>query len=112
MIDWLARLTDVHAQLPQDGTALRYCEALRHGSMRLGLYAPHGQDMQTAHSQDEIYVVVCGHGRFTKDGDTRPFRAQDVLFVEAGADHRFVEFSEDFAAWVIFWGPKGGETQP
>jgi hypothetical protein len=23
--------------------------------------------------------------------------------------HRFEEFSADFATWVMFWGPKGGE---
>jgi hypothetical protein len=32
-----------------------------------------------------------------------------VLFVPAGMDHRFVNFSGDFAAWVIFYGPAGGE---
>jgi hypothetical protein len=32
-----------------------------------------------------------------------------VLFVAAGVPHRFEEFSRDFAAWVVFWGPKGGE---
>ena len=33
----------------------------------------------------------------------------NAIFVEAGADHRFVDFSSDFAAWVVFWGPQGGE---
>ena len=32
-----------------------------------------------------------------------------MLFVEAGVDHRFVDFSDDFETWVIFWGPDGGE---
>jgi len=32
-----------------------------------------------------------------------------VLFVPARVEHRFEEFSDDFATWVIFWGPKGGE---
>ena len=30
--------------------------------------------------------------------------------VAAGAVHRFVDFSDDFQTWVVFWGPEGGET--
>lgn len=26
-----------------------------------------------------------------------------------GYVHRFVEFSDDLATWVVFWGPPGGE---
>jgi len=33
----------------------------------------------------------------------------DVLFVAAGVEHRFLNISDDFSAWVVFWGPKGGE---
>jgi hypothetical protein len=29
--------------------------------------------------------------------------------VAAGVQHRFEEFSDDFATWVIFYGPEGGE---
>jgi len=37
-----------------------------------------------------------------------PFTAGDFLFVSAGVEHRFEEFSKDFKTWVIFFGPKGG----
>jgi hypothetical protein len=30
-------------------------------------------------------------------------------FVAAGVPHRFESFSDDFATWVVFWGPRGGE---
>tara|TARA_R110002073_G_scaffold49320_2_gene131727 strand:- start:169 stop:279 length:111 start_codon:yes stop_codon:yes gene_type:complete len=33
-----------------------------------------------------------------------------MIFVEAGAEHRFENFSEDFSTWVVFWGAEGGET--
>ena len=37
------------------------------------------------------------------------------LFAPRGADtqspHRFEAFSEDFATWVVFWGPPGGEQE-
>lgn len=66
-------------------------------------------DPQTPHPQDELYIVVSGCGQFSKNGEIRPFKPQDVIFVEAGADHRFEDFTADFSAWVIFWGPDGGE---
>ncbi|MFT5765663.1 MAG: mannose-6-phosphate isomerase-like protein (cupin superfamily), partial [Saprospiraceae bacterium] len=45
-------------------------------------------------------------------GDIRHiFEAGDVLFVPAGVAHRFEKFTEDFATWVIFYGPKGGEVE-
>jgi hypothetical protein len=33
-----------------------------------------------------------------------------VFFTPAGWVHRFEDFSDDFATWVVFWGPKGGEA--
>lgn len=81
-----------------------------HGSMALRLYAPVGTDAQKPHTRDEIYVVASGSGVFV-NGDTRhDFVAGDALFVPAGVTHRFESFSADFAVWVVFYGPEGGET--
>ena len=81
-----------------------------HGSLVVKLYAPHGNDPQTPHSRDEVYVVAQGNGEFVC-GDTREsFEPHDVLFVAAGVIHRFENFSDDFAVWVFFYGPEGGEV--
>ena len=109
MDDWLFQLEPVAACLPDESSAMRFAEAFRHGTMRLGLYAPRGSDTQTPHAQDELYIVLAGTGTFVKAGEEQPFKANDVIFVEAGADHRFLDFTPDFAAWVVFWGPSGGE---
>lgn len=109
MPDWLHSLGEVAAHLPDDPAMSRVHYALRHGSMKFGLYAPRGIDDQSPHKQDELYIIVSGSGRFVKNGDDQPFQPNDVIFVEAGADHRFVDFTDDFATWVVFWGPEGGE---
>jgi mannose-6-phosphate isomerase-like protein (cupin superfamily) len=83
--------------------------AIRHGSMRVGLYAPEGRDEQTPHDQDELYIIASGSAAFVKEGERIAVKAQDVLFVEAHAVHRFEDMSPDFSTWVVFWGPKGGE---
>jgi mannose-6-phosphate isomerase-like protein (cupin superfamily) len=82
---------------------------LAHGSMLLKFYAPHGKDEQTPHTRDELYVVARGSGTFARGGEHHPFGPGDVLFVPAGMEHRFEDFTEDFATWVIFYGPEGGE---
>lgn len=107
--DWLLSPRDVAATLPTDPKVMRFAYALRHGTMKVGLYAPVGEDTQTPHKQDELYVIVSGSGSFEKEGERQPFTANDVIFVAAGEHHRFVDFTADFSVWVIFWGAEGGE---
>ena len=83
---------------------------LRHGSMRLGVYAPQGTDDQGPHKQDELYIIVNGRADFLKAEQRISAKVGDVLFVEANVKHRFENMEDDFAAWVIFWGPEGGEV--
>ena len=82
---------------------------MQHGSMSVEYYAPAKIDTQTPHLQDEIYVIASGHSTFFRDGETVECQAGDVLFVPAGMEHRFINFTNDFATWVIFYGPQGGE---
>ena len=107
---WLFSLEEAEAKLPDDPEVFRFWYGLRHGTMKVGLYAPTGSDTQGPHEQDELYIVIRGTGDFIKGDERRRFVAQDVIFVEAGAPHRFENFSDDFATWVIFWGPAGGES--
>jgi mannose-6-phosphate isomerase-like protein (cupin superfamily) len=82
---------------------------MQHGSMRLRYYAPRGTDSQTPHDQDELYVIAAGRGTFVVGGQRVPFGPGDVLFAAAQVEHRFEGFSDDFATWVVFYGPPGGE---
>jgi mannose-6-phosphate isomerase-like protein (cupin superfamily) len=104
---WHLTLAATHASLPAAGK--RWVEPLRHGTMRLGLYAPTDPDGQTPHRQDEMYIVAAGCAGFVRGDDRREVSAGDALFVPAGMPHRFERMSADFAAWVLFWGPDGGE---
>jgi mannose-6-phosphate isomerase-like protein (cupin superfamily) len=106
--DWARSLHEALAHLEREG-ADPAVYLLRHGSMRVGAYAPQGVDDQTPHSQDELYIVVRGEARFRKEETVREVRAGDVMFVEAGAPHRFEAMSRGFLTWVVFWGPPGGE---
>jgi mannose-6-phosphate isomerase-like protein (cupin superfamily) len=83
---------------------------MQHGSMMLRFYAPRGSDLQKPHEQDELYVVASGRGTFFVGGQRVPFGPGDVLFAAAHVEHRFEDFSDDFATWVVFYGPQGGEA--
>jgi len=80
------------------------------GELELRYYAPVGKDDQTPHMRDEVYFVVSGWGTFFCDGQREPFSAGDVVFAPAHAEHRFERFSDDFAVWVVFYGPEGGNA--
>jgi len=81
-----------------------------HGTLKVMLYCPEGVDNQIPHDRDEVYVVAKGEGQFQLGESRFGFGPGDVIFVPAGAEHRFAEFSDDLAAWVMFYGPTGGEA--
>jgi len=89
----------------------RFATLFEHGSLTVEIYAPQGSDPQTPHTRDEIYVVVQGSGEFINGGTREHFGPGDVLFVPAGVDHRFVNFSDGLVVWVMFYGPEGGEVR-
>ena len=81
------------------------------GTLTVELFAPRGVDTQTPHHQDEVYVVIRGEGWFVNGPARHRFGPGDLLFVPAGVEHRFEDFGDDLAAWVVFYGPDGGERE-
>ena len=98
---------------------------MQYGSMEVRWYEPRDIDTQVPHDRDELYVVVGGTAVFVRAEETTPFgddpalpvrgeervtvQPGDALFVPAGTEHRFEAMSADFGAWMIFYGPEGGE---
>jgi len=83
-----------------------------HGTLEVECYAPVGADRQTPHDRDEVYVVARGSADFFDGEQDRRVEPGAFIFVAAGREHRFVELSADFAVWVFFYGPAGGEIEP
>jgi len=82
-----------------------------HGTMEAELYTPKGTDPQTPHTRDEIYVVAKGFGQFFDGQETIDIKEGSFIFVPAGTEHRFLNFTAGFSVWVIFYGPEGGESE-
>ena len=81
-----------------------------HGSLAVEMYTPVGRDPQKPHTRDEIYFVTRGAALFFDGAQRHKVSAGSFIFVGAGQVHRFEDFSSDFAVWVAFYGPEGGET--
>jgi mannose-6-phosphate isomerase-like protein (cupin superfamily) len=58
-------------------------------------------DHQSAHADDELYVVLEGRGELTVEGDSVSLTEGQAAFVPAGADHRFTGY-EGLSVLVIF----------
>ena len=83
-----------------------YARFLEQRDFDVGLYRPDRVDDQTPHARDELYIIAAGTGAFLCAGEKESFAPGDVFFAPAGVGHRFVDFSADFATWVIFIGPR------
>ena len=83
---------------------------MERGTLRVLLSLPVSPNRQTPHAQDEVYVIMHGRGVLFHDGRRDPFEAGDFIFVAAGTEHWFEDFTEDLAVWVVFYGPPGGEV--
>jgi mannose-6-phosphate isomerase-like protein (cupin superfamily) len=71
--------------------------------LELGVYvlvAPE-PDRQQPHEDDEVYVGLEGSGVLEVAGERVPIRQGQAIFVEAGAEHRFVGY-EHLAVLVVF----------
>ncbi len=111
-----ASLKELAKTLPKPTTAARpngqfLAEAFAHGTMTLEVFAPRGEDRQTPHHQDRLFLVVSGRSATLFGDDAGEAAAGDALLVEAGEAFRFAEMSDDFVAWIVSWGPEGGEAE-
>jgi mannose-6-phosphate isomerase-like protein (cupin superfamily) len=103
------RFGDAAARIPTpDGE--RAVLVLHRGTLDIKLSVPLPPNRQTPHAQDEIYFVIRGRGVLVHDGKRDAFGPGDILFVAAGVEHHYADFSDDLALWRVFYGVEGGEV--
>ena len=101
------RLSDAETAIPGPDGA-RSALVLHRGTLDVRLSVPAPPNTQTPHTQDELYAVIRGRGVLVHGGRRDPFQAGDLLFVAAGVEHHYEDFS-DLALWRMFYGREGGE---
>ena len=105
------RLTITNADRALKATDKEFVQLFRHGTLEVEWYRPKNVDRQKPHSRDEVYLIAAGSGFFVCGENRQAFEAGEVLFAPAGVPHRFEDFTDDFAVWVMFYGPAGGEAE-
>jgi mannose-6-phosphate isomerase-like protein (cupin superfamily) len=95
-------ISDVNRDLSATGKLYR--EFLRVPAMSAGLYvlAAGATDPQKPHEEDELYYVIRGRARMRIGAEEQPVQAGSVIFVEAHAEHRFFDITEDLEVLVFF----------
>jgi len=78
-------------------------EPFEREGVTLVFFAPRGVDHQTFHDRDEFYFIARGTGEVVIGGERQTFTAGDAFFVDALVEHKFENFSDDFATWAVFF---------
>lgn len=83
-----------------------YHEFLRTHDLSIGLYElpAGGTDLQSPHTEDEVYHVVSGRATITVGDEERPVGPGSIIFVAADVVHRFHDITEDLVI-LVFFGP-------
>lgn len=100
-------LNEAQRKLSSSGQLFK--SLFEHSSLFVEIYKPEKVDLQQPHDRDEVYIIISGSGRFINGAQEVSFGPHDFLFVPAGQEHRFIDFTDDFSTWVLFYGPVGGE---
>ena len=86
----------------------RYHEFFKAKRLSVGLYVLKAgeTDLQSPHTEDEIYYIVSGAGTIEIDGEHREVSAGSVIYVEEHVTHRFHTITEDLSIIVVFAPPR------
>ena len=81
-----------------------FVKVMEFGDLEIEFYQPDKVDKQQPHTRDEVYVIATGSGEFELEGKVVSVKPNDVLFVKAHEKHQFLNFTNDFSTWVVFYG--------
>lgn len=88
----------------QGQTGKAYLEFLRKPSLSMGVYhlPAGGVDLQSPHTEDEVYYVVSGRAQIKVGDEDRSVGPGSIVFVAANGEHRFHSIEEDLSVLVFF----------
>ena len=98
--------TSLAAALALPRTPGRSAEIFIDGDLEVRFAARPTNGPQIPHERDELYFVAAGTGRYRVADKVSAVGPGDLLFCAARVAHGFENISEDFAVWVVFYGPK------
>ena len=79
-------------------------------SLEIMTFEEGDEDPMHAHAEDEIYHVDSGNAQLNIEGDTYDVSEGDVIHLEPGTDHQFLNF-EDELVMTVLYAPAKGSTE-
>lgn len=100
-------LDDVRAD--HDTGEERYNEFLREDALSVGRYVlpAGGEDPQEPHTEDEVYLVLEGLADVEIGDEVHGVEPGDVIYVDRGVEHKFVNIERRLDLLVVFAPPEG-----
>lgn len=99
-------VSDVAEEIPADEESI---ETLRTDAVSLEVmsFEPGDEDPMHAHGEDEIYHVDAGAGTINVAGEQMAVSAGDVIHLEPGTEHQFLDFEDELVMTVLYAPAKG-----
>lgn len=104
--NWLIlQLPEIMATIEPGATRLH--EILRTPSMSCSIYhLPAGsREMQSAHEEDELYLVLEGRARLRVEDEEHVVEKGSIMYVRTACDHAFFDIEEDLTVLAFFGTP-------
>ena len=85
----------------------RFKEVLRTPSLSCSIYhLPAGStQMQSAHEEDELYLVLEGRARLRGGAEDQLVQKGSIMYVHTACDHAFFDIEEDLTVLAFFGTP-------
>jgi mannose-6-phosphate isomerase-like protein (cupin superfamily) len=83
-----------------------YLEFLNVPDLSMGLYVlpAGGTDLQSPHTEDEVYYVVSGKAQIKVADENRAVQAGSLVYVAKNVEHRFHSIEEGLTV-IVFFAP-------
>lgn len=83
-----------------------YLEFLKVPDLSMGLYVlpAGGTDLQSPHTEDEVYYVVSGKAKIKVADENRDVQAGSIVYVAKNIEHRFHSIEEELTI-IVFFAP-------
>lgn len=79
-----------------------YVEVLSEDSMSVELARYPNPEPKHPHKEDELYYIISGSGTARVGAETEDVTEGDVIYVERGVEHDFVDIEDEITALVVF----------
>lgn len=102
----LLHVSDIAGRIGEDEDSI---ESLRTDAFSLEVmkFERGDEDPMHSHSENEIYHISSGRAKINVEGDTSSVSPGDLVHIEPGVEHQFLDFENELMMTVLYAPAKG-----